>query len=129
MLNLSGCTAQSCAEYSVKNVLVRLDGATVPFDNAGSVYAAQPPFYEATLPDTKPLSRQELSNYKEVWLEPISHDAELREQLRGWYRIRECWAENDFGIRFQIDSYGAKWLAFSKKYRSSTTYKVFKIPN
>ena len=97
---------------SVKNVLVRLDGSTVPFDNAGSVYATQPPFYEATLPDTKPLSKQELSNYKEVWLEPISHDAELREQLRGWYRIRECWAENDFGIRFQIDSYGAKWLAF-----------------
>lgn len=100
---------------SVKNVLVRLDGSTVPFADAGSVYAAQPPFYEATLPDTKPLSKQELSNHKEVWLEPISHDAELREQLRGWYRVCERWVENDYGTRFPIDAYGAKWLAFNMK--------------
>lgn len=100
---------------SIKNVLVRLDGSTVSFTDAGSVYAAQPPFYEATLPDTKPLSKHELSNYKEVWLEPISHDAELREQLRGWYCVCERWAENDYGIRFPIDAYGAKWLAFNIK--------------
>lgn len=98
---------------SVRNVLVCLDGSQVPFDSAGSVYAAQPPFYEATLPDTKPLSKQELGNYKEVWLEPISHDADLREELRGWYRVCDRWVENDYGTRFTIDSYGAKWLAFN----------------
>lgn len=98
---------------SVRNVLVCLDGSQVPFDSAGSVYAAQPPFYEATLPDTKPLSKQELSNYKEVWLEPISHDADLREELRGWYRVCDRWVENDYGTRFTFDSYGAKWLAFN----------------
>ena len=97
---------------SVRNVFVRTDGSMVPFDSAGSVYAAQPPFYEATLPDTKPLSKQDISNYSEVWLEPISHDAELREDLRGWYRVRDRWVENDYGIRFPIDTYGAKWLAF-----------------
>ena len=98
---------------SVRNVLVCLNGSLVPFDDAGSVYAAQPPFYEATLPDTKPLSKQELGNYKEVWLEPISHDADLREELRGWYRVCDRWVENDYGTRFTIDSYGAKWLAFN----------------
>lgn len=98
---------------SVRTVFVRLDGSMVPFDSAGSVYAAQPPFYEATLPDTKPLSKQELGNYKEVWLEPISHDADLREELRGWYRVCDRWVENDYGTRFTIDSYGAKWLAFN----------------
>lgn len=97
---------------SVRNVFVRTDGSIVPFDSAGSVYAAQPPFCEATLPDTKPLSKQDISNYSEVWLEPISHDAELREDLRGWYRVRDRWVENDYGIRFPIDTYGAKWLAF-----------------
>jgi len=97
---------------SVRNVFVRTDGSIVPFDSAGSVYAAQPPFYEATLPDTKPLSKQDISNYSEVWLEPISHDAELREDLRGWYRVCDRWVENDYGIRFPIDTYGAKWLAF-----------------
>ena len=100
---------------SVRNVLVCLDGSQVPFDSAGSVYAAQPPFYEATLPDTKPLSKQELGNYKEVWLEPISHDADLREELRGWYRVCDQWVENDYGIRFTIDAYGAKWLAFGNQ--------------
>lgn len=92
--------------------MVRLDGSTVPFDNAGSVYAAQPPFYEAALPDTKPLNKKELGNYNEIWLEPISHDAELREQLRGTYRVYEHWVENNHGNRFAIDTYGAKWLAF-----------------
>lgn len=98
---------------SVKSMLVRLDGALIPFNKAGSVYAAQPPFYEATLPETKPLSKEELNNYKEVWLEPISHDADLREELRGWYRVCDRWVENDYGTRFTIDSYGAKWLAFN----------------
>ena len=97
---------------SVRTVFVRLDGSMVPFDSAGSVYAAQPTFYEATLPDTRPLSKQELGNYKEVWLEPISHDADLREELRGWYRVCDRWVENDHGTRFPIDTYGAKWLAF-----------------
>ncbi len=97
---------------SIKNVFVRLDGSMIPFDAAGSVYAAQPPFYEATLPDTKPLNKQELSSLSEVWLEPISHDAELREELRGWYRVCSRWVENDYGTRFFLDTYGAKWLAF-----------------
>lgn len=100
---------------SVRNVLVRLDGSMVPFEDANSVYAAQPPFYEATLPDTKPLSKYELNNYTEIWLEPISHDADLREALRGWYRVCDRWVENDYGTRFPIDTYGAKWLAFSLK--------------
>ncbi len=99
---------------SVKNVFVRLDGSTVPFKAAESVYAAQPPFYEATLPDTKPLSKHELLNLSEVWLEPISHDADLREELRGWYRVCNRWVENEYGTKFFFDTYGAKWLAFEE---------------
>ena len=49
---------------------------------------------------------------REVWLEPISHDAELRNQLRGTYKIYDHWVENDSVIRFSLDTYGAKWLAF-----------------
>lgn len=97
---------------SIKSVLVCVDGSMIPFENAGSVYAAQPPFYEASLPDSKPLSKQELQNHQEVWLEPISHDAELREELRGTYRVYEHWVENNLGNRFTIDTYGVKWLAF-----------------
>ena len=84
----------------------------IPFDNVGVVYAAQPLFYEASLPESKPLSKQDLQNHREIWLEPISHDAELREELRGTYRVYEHWVENNLGNRFTIDTYGVKWLAF-----------------
>ena len=97
---------------SMKSVLVCVDGSMVPFENIGSVYAAQPPFYEASLPDSRPLSKLELQSHREIWLEPISHDAELREQLRGSYRIYGHWVENDSGNRFAMDTYGTKWLAF-----------------
>ena len=30
---------------SIKRVLVCVNGSVIPFDNVGSVYAAQPPFY------------------------------------------------------------------------------------
>ena len=99
---------------SIKKSIVCGDGEMIPFDNAGSIYAAQPPFYEASLPDTRPLSKQELqiNLQSEVWLEPISHDTELRNQLRGTYKIYEHWVENESGNRFSLDTYGAKWLAF-----------------
>ena len=99
---------------AIKKSIVCVDGEMVPFDKAGSVYAALPPFYEASLPDTRPLNKQDLQFYlqREVWLEPISHDAELRNQLRGTYKIYDHWVENDSGIRFSLDTYGAKWLAF-----------------
>ena len=83
---------------SSKCVLVCVDGSMVSFENAGSVYAAQPPFYEASLPDSKPLSKPDLKSHREIWLEPISHDAELREQLRGTYRVYEHWAENNLAL-------------------------------
>lgn len=99
---------------SIKGSVVCIDGSMIPFADVGSIYAAQPPFYEASLPDTRPLSKQELQLHlqMEVWLEPISHDTELRDQLRGTYRVCNNWVENDSGNRFSFDSYGAKWLAF-----------------
>ena len=111
------------ATYSLDTLLYSLlkyesrpsNSDCLPFDNAGSVYVAQPPFYEASLPDSKPLSKPDLQNYGEIWLEPISHDTELREQLRGTYRVYEHWVENNFGNRFSLDTYGVKWLAFSNK--------------
>lgn len=47
--------------------------------------------------------------------EPISCDTHLREELRGWYRLKSRWAENEYGNRFYLDTYGAKWLAFDQK--------------
>jgi hypothetical protein len=60
------------------------------------------------------LKKSDLVHQTEVWVEPISSDAYLRNELRGWYHISNGFAENSMGNRFTIDSYGAKWLAFTK---------------
>ena len=51
--------------------------------------------------------------YDCVWVEPISMDAALRDELRGWYYIKRRFVENEVGQRFYFDFYGAKWLAFA----------------
>lgn len=100
---------------SVTEELLCFDGTAIAFKDAGSLYAAQPPFYEAQIPDAKPLSKQELGNYNTVWVEPVSQDTVIREHLRGWYRVCDQWVENEQGTRFPISTYGAKWLAFHTK--------------
>ena len=36
--------------------------------------------------------------------ESISHDTELRDELRGWHHVCDRWIENDYGSCFQIDT-------------------------
>lgn len=59
-----------------------------------------------------PLGPDDLHQGLCVWVEPISDDAILREELRGRYRIIGHYAENERGNRFALDTYGAKWLAY-----------------
>lgn len=59
------------------------------------------------------MDKGELRGYDEVWVEPISPDASLRSELRGWYRVKARHVENEVGQRFYFDFYGAKWLAFA----------------
>ena len=48
-----------------------------------------------------------------IWVEPITTDYDLAAELRGWYRLRgRRLVENEYGNRFYLDTYGAKWLAF-----------------
>lgn len=61
------------------------------------------------------LSREELAYGMQVWVEPISPDETLRQELRGWYRVKHHAIENEAGNRFILDSCGAKWLAYPSK--------------
>lgn len=63
---------------------------------------------------TKPISKDELTAFDEVLVEPISVDQELRRQLRGYYRVKNGFVENSMGNRFFFDTYGFQWLAFEK---------------
>lgn len=94
--------------------LLRADGTSMPFSDAEDIFVAPKFFSEAFPYSDRPLSRDELLSQTEIWLEPISPDPDLRSELRGWYRIKNRFAENEYGNRFSLDTYGIKWLAFNE---------------
>lgn len=87
----------------------------IPFEKVEELFIAPPTFAECSIPNSEPLSRNELQYGLQIWVEPISADSSLREELRGFYRVKHHAIENECGNRFSLDSYGAKWLAFSEK--------------
>lgn len=93
------------------------DGRTCPFEDITGEIRAFPPGFALGLHGIgAPLYPEELAGCERVWLEPLSSDELLRQELRGWYRIRDGgrYAENEYGHRFYAASYGASWLAFIK---------------
>lgn len=88
---------------------------TIPFEQAEELFVAPSKFAESSIPNSEPLSRSELQYGLQIWVEPISADSSLREELRGRYRVKHHAIENECGNRFSLDSHGAKWLAFSEK--------------
>jgi transcriptional regulator with XRE-family HTH domain len=98
--------------HASEQVLLLSNGTTIPFRDVGPIYTTPPPFTENLTVLHSPLKKAALSKYDELWVEPISSDSLLRNELRGWYRVKNRYVENEFGTRFYLDSYGAKWLAF-----------------
>lgn len=99
---------------AVDRLLTFPDGHTLPFsDIIGELFISSPPFSESDPPKELPLSYSEVSTQTQIWLEPISPDSDLRNELRGWYHVKDRFVENEYGNRFYLDAYGSKWLAFS----------------
>lgn len=99
---------------SINNCLVAPDEIRVPFEEIKEVYFKISDVWEGKIPTTEPISLRGLKEYDKVWVEPISVDIELREELRGWYSVKSEWVENSSGNRFLFDTYGAKWFAFDR---------------
>lgn len=100
---------------AIDKVLLLPDGRTIPFADCGQLFASAQLFSESALPDSTPLALSEVRKHEQIWLEPISSDSELRNELRGWYRVQTRFVQNEYGNRFYLDTYGAKWLAFDKE--------------
>jgi transcriptional regulator with XRE-family HTH domain len=88
------------------------NGERLQFAEVDRLMPAAEKFSEPAGPCGAMLSRAEILSHGEVWVEPISKDPALAGELRGRYRLKGRFVENDFGNRFPLDSYGAKWLAF-----------------
>ena len=99
---------------SINNCLVAPDEIRVPFEEIKKVYFKISDVWEGKIPTTEPISLRGLKEYDKVWVEPISVDIELREELRGWYSVKSEWIENSAGNRFLFDTYYVKWLAFDR---------------
>lgn len=89
-----------------------LDGSELPFSDATRISALPPIFQSNSIPEGRKLSRDEIGTYIRVWVEPISKDEDLRQEMRGWYTVKDRFVENELGQRFYKDTYGNKWLAF-----------------
>ena len=94
-------------------LLIFPNGHTLPFsDIVGELFITALPFSEPDSPKGLPLSHSEVRRQKEIWVEPISSDSDLRRELQAWYHVKDRFAENEYGNRFYLDTYGSKWLAF-----------------
>ena len=97
---------------AIEGELLFASGMRLSLADAAEVYVLPPAFATPGAAVSMPLRRDELIGYDCVWVEPISMDAALRDELRGWYYIKRRFVENEVGQRFYFDFYGAKWLAF-----------------
>lgn len=88
------------------------NGELIPFSDAGELFIAPRAFSVSPPPFEDSLDREDVFRQTEVWVEPISSDSGLRNELRGWYRVFRGYVENQSGNRFLKESYGAKWMAF-----------------
>ena len=96
---------------------LKTDGTRIPFhetENDLEVYLYAPSFAEGAVPVEGPLKLSEISAREKIWVEPVSQDEELREELRGWYHVRKRFVENESGSQFYLDKYGVKWLGFDE---------------
>lgn len=98
---------------SVEGTLVFADGSKKLHTDL-NLLACAPAFTEANIPNSKPLTKDDILHSESVWVEPISADP-LRNELRGTYVVRSEYVENSRGNRFFLDSYSATWLAYTNE--------------
>lgn len=97
---------------AAQRYVIYMDGSTVPFEDAIGLRTLPPAFsigYQAT---GTPILHTDLQNHVKIWVEPIDLEDSIRRELRGWYSVKSFYAENEYGNRFYLDTYGNKWLAF-----------------
>ena len=102
---------------AIEGCFLSADGKKISFsetENGLEIYRTAPVFAESTVPESAPLKLSEIADKEKIWVEPISQDETLREELRGWYLVKERFVENEFGNRFYLDGYGVKWWGFDE---------------
>jgi len=99
---------------AIAGTLVFADKSEVIFAAVQEPIYTIPPAFSLSLRGVgTPLDTNNILSLERVWVEPISTDPDMAAELRGWYKPRgRRLVENEYGNRFYLDTYGAKWLAF-----------------
>ena len=100
-----------------KSAFITHDLSLIPYDEIREdIYLIPPALSNSMRGIGKPLALGELTAHQMIWVEPITTDIELGAELRGWYRMHDGGrlADNEYGHRSYLDSYGVKWLAFKE---------------
>jgi len=99
---------------SIENTLVFTDKSDISIETIQEPLYLVPPLFSLSLRGIGALlSLNEIKSSNIIWVEPITTDYDLAAELRGWYKPRgRRLVENEYGNRFYLHTYGAKWLAF-----------------
>lgn len=100
---------------AIEKAVITIDCGLVPYTDVGEIYLYPPAFAYTYYNISPPITISELRAKSKVWVEPISSDAQIREELRGWYQMKDWYIQNEYGNRFYLDTYGSKWLAFNSE--------------
>lgn len=92
-----------------------LNGQTIPFADSKELYMLPQLFSEPVLPSGRPMTLSEIKELEQIWLEPISPDSDLRNELRGWYQVKDLFVQNEYGNRFYLDTYWNQMAGVSPK--------------
>ena len=101
---------------AVQDYVIFMDGTRLILAEAMNLRAMAPAYAMGYSPAAKPISHEDLSKHQELWIKPISPASFLRDELTGWYQVREFYVQNEYGTRFLFDTYGTKWLAFEMEF-------------
>ena len=100
----------------VHDYVIFMDGSKIVLAEAMNLRAIAPAYSMGYSPTTKPISHEDLSKFKSIWVKPITPDSFLQDELTGWYEVHDFYVQNQYGTRFLFDTYGTKWLAFEMKF-------------
>ena len=101
---------------SIHDYVIFMDGSKIVLAEAMNLRAMAPAFTMGYTPTTKPISHEELNNFKSIWVRPITPDSFLQDELTGRYDIHDFYVQNQYGTRFLFDTYGTRWLAFKMEF-------------
>ena len=100
----------------VQDYVIFMDGSKVVLAEAVNLRGMAPAYAIGYSPAAKPISHENLGNYKSIWVCPISPDSFLQDELTGWYDVHDFYVQNQYGTRFLFDTYGTRWLAFEMEF-------------